>query len=504
MEVATSLTAFLAVFFLLRLSPVWHRRHQGCDAYYFLMASEALRRSRRLPIVLPPVYLLEPQEQWYPPGFTILLALLPKRFVERCYWVLTNAIDSVISAALFLWLWEAHGPAAAWLGGVAYAASPILSEYSQLTSRSLGALLTAMFLVASILWTDGGGGAWALAGAIAAGVALLHTHKLSVQLLWFLVPFLAVIERDAAWLVPLFASYGAALVIGRGQFVNILRAHWDIVSFWHRNWRHLGAHAINESPIYGDSESGTGFHRRGGGKNLRLQFRRLLQYNPAVIALPVVVVVYGGLLSAFESFLLHCTVGIYLWSALTLLANPLKCLGEGTRYIKYAIPPSLALVSGLLVEAGDTPAFAILALVMGTQATLYFIVARRLRAAVVGQLGVLTPALDALLARTEALGTARLMCLPPHLADLAAYRTGAPVLWGTHGYGFKTAEEFFPIMRRPVEYFVERYELTHLLLDRRYTGLARLGLEEAPPVFEAGAIALFAFHDLIHARGSRS
>ena len=503
MEVAASLAGLLAAFFLLRLAPVWHRRHQGCDAYYFLMASEALRRSRKLPIVLPPVYLLEPQEQWYPPGFTILLALLPRRFVERCYWGLTNAIDSVIAAALFLWLWEAHGPGAAWLGGVAYAASPILNEYSQLTSRSLGALLTALFLVASFLWTDGGEGAWALAGAIAAGVALLHTHKLSVQLLWFLVPFLAVIERDVAWLVPLVASYGAALVIGRGQFVNILRAHWDILSFWHRNWRHLGAHAIDESPIYGNSESGTGFHRRAGGEHLRLQLRRLIQYNPAVIALPVVVFVYGDL-SPFEHFLLYCTAGIYLWSALTLLANPLKCLGEGTKYIKYAIPPSLALVSGLLVEAGDTPAFVVLSLVVGTQAALYFIVARRLRSTTVVQSGLLTPALDALLARTAALGTARLMCLPPHLADLAAYRTGAPVLWGTHGYGFKTAEEFFPLLRRPVEYFVERYGLTHLLLDRRYTGLARLGLAEAPPVFEAGAIALFAFDDLIPASGARS
>ena len=502
MEVAASLAGLLAAFFLLRLGPVWHRRHQGCDAYYFLMASEALRRSRRLPIVLPPVYLLEPQEQWYPPGFTILLALLPRRFVERCYWVLTNAIDSVIAAALFLWLWEAHGPGAAWVGGLAYSASALFDEYGTLTSRSLASLLTALLLVASYLWTDAGGGAWALAGAITAGYALLHTHKLSVQLLWFLIPFLAVIERDVAWFVPLAASYVAALAIGRGQFVNILRAHWDIVSFWQRNWRHLGAHAVDESPIYGDSEAGTGFYGSAGPKTLRLQVRRLLQFNPAAIALPVVVLANGSL-DQFEVFLWHCVVGIYLWSALTLIVDPLKCLGEGTKYIKFAIPPSLALVAGPLVEAGDALTLAILGTVLGAQCVLYFLVARRSRAVAVVQSGVLTPALSALLSRTATLGNIRLMCLPSHLADLAAYRTGAPVLWGTHGYGFKRAEAFFPIMRRPVEHFVERYRLTHLLLDRRYTNLVRLRLVEAAPVYEAGEIALFAFDDILPASGAR-
>ncbi len=461
------------------------------------MTSDALRRSRRLPIVLPPVYLLEPQEQWYPPGFTILLALLPKRIVERYYWALTTVIDAVIVVALFLWLWETYGLGAAWLGAVAYAASPILNEYGQLTSRSLAVVLTALFLVASYLWVGGDGGIWALAGATVGGVAVLYTHKLSTQLLWFLVPFLAIVEQDPAWLAPLAASYAAAFVLGRRHFVNILRAHWDIVSFWNRNWRHLGAHAVEASPIYGDADAGTGFRSKGGVNSLPLQIRRLFQYNPAVMAIPVIVFVYGSL-TTFESFLLYCVAGIYIWAALTLLVGPLKCLGEGTKYVKYAIPASLALVASLLVEGGDKPGgLVLLAFVMCVQAALYCIVVRRARAGSVGQSGMLTPALDALLGRTAERGGLRLMCLPSHLADLTAYRTGVPVLWGTHGYGFRTAEKFFPVLRKPVAYFVGRYGLTHLLLDRRYTSLAQLRLKEAGPVDEADEIALFAFDDLI-------
>ena len=468
------------------------------------MTSDALRRSRRLPVVLPPIYLLELQEQWYPPGFTIFLALLPKRLVERYYWALTTVVDAIIVVALFVWLWDAHGPGAAWLGAVAYAASPILNEYGQLTSRSLATVLTGLFLVASHLWVGGDGGVWALLVAIAAGVAVLYTHKLSAQLLWFLMPFLAVVEHELAWLAPLAAAYVVALAIGRKHFINILRAHWDIVTFWNRNWRHVGAHAIAESPIYGEADAGTGFHGRGGLAGLPLQIRRLLQYNPAVIAIPVIMFLYGEL-SSFERFLLYCTAGIYIWAALTLLAGPLKCLGEGTKYVKYAIPASLALVAGLLVESDDKPsALALLAFVLCAQAALYCIMTLRLRTEAVGQSGVLTPELDGLLKRTATREDVRVMCLPNHLADLTAYRTGATVLWGTHVYGFRTAEEFFPVLRRPVEYFVERYDLTHLLLDRRFTSLARLRLKEADPVDEADDIALFAFDDLMPAGTDRS
>ena len=42
-----------------QIYPIWPVRFQGCDAYYILMCAEAFRRERRLPIRLPPVYILE-------------------------------------------------------------------------------------------------------------------------------------------------------------------------------------------------------------------------------------------------------------------------------------------------------------------------------------------------------------------------------------------------------------------------------------------------------------
>src|ERR1700746_3643930 len=85
--------AAASAFFLLRFYPIWPIRFQGCDAYYILMCAESFRREWRLPIRLPPVYLLEKPEQWYPPGFLVLCALIPQRWLERHFWALNHVVD---------------------------------------------------------------------------------------------------------------------------------------------------------------------------------------------------------------------------------------------------------------------------------------------------------------------------------------------------------------------------------------------------------------------------
>ena len=88
----------VAVFLIARMYPIWPRRFQGCDAFNILMNARQLRKSRRLPIRMPPVFLLEEQDQWYPPGFLILCALLPEAWLEKRYWLINHVIDLVITS----------------------------------------------------------------------------------------------------------------------------------------------------------------------------------------------------------------------------------------------------------------------------------------------------------------------------------------------------------------------------------------------------------------------
>ena len=284
------------------------------------------------------------------------------------------------------------------------------------------------------------------------GLLLLFTHKLTVQLLWFLVPFLAVVEGSLQWLWPLILSYVSALVVGRDLFLKILRQHWDIVSFWHRNWNYLGAHQIRNSPIYGDgTPPKSGYHSDSYWRSCFMHGKRSLKTNLWIIT--ALMAAWSQHLSDFESFLLVCVVGTYLWVFLTSCIPALRLLGEGIKYVKFAIPPSIALTFGPLLHGGfpqDIP------IVMGLSALQLFalvMITRNMnRSFVLG--GAMKAEMANILERIRLEKEARILCLPTHLADLVAFHTDSPVLWGGHGYGFAALEPFFPVMRRPVEYFV--------------------------------------------------
>ncbi len=55
------------------------------------------------------------------------------------------------------------------------------------------------------------------------------------------------------------------------------------------------------------------------------------------------------------------------------------------------------------------------------------------------------------------------MCLPQKWYDVVAYKTGQPVLYGGHGYGFKLLEPVFPRLLIPVQEIIEKYKVRYLL-----------------------------------------
>ena len=61
-----------------------------------------------------------------------------------------------------------------------------------------------------------------------------------------------------------------------------------------------------------------------------------------------------------------------------------------------------------------------------------------------------------------------IMCLPPQRYDEVAYKTGQPVLWGAHGYGFKLLEPVFPRLLLPIQDAVRRYRIRYLVSSEGY------------------------------------
>jgi hypothetical protein len=55
------------------------------------------------------------------------------------------------------------------------------------------------------------------------------------------------------------------------------------------------------------------------------------------------------------------------------------------------------------------------------------------------------------------------MCLPISWSEVVSYKTGHPVLWGGHGYGFRRMEPVWPRLLIPVRELLSRYGVRYLL-----------------------------------------
>ena len=494
MTTAMAQSAFLVAlawcgFLAIRLYPLWPYRNRGCDAYYFMMCAEALRGKWRLPIRLPLRYVAELREQWYPPGFPVLLALLPPRWLKANHWMLNHILDSVVAVMMFILIRPVAGdlPAA---GTVAlYALQPaIIQEFVSLTSRPLGMILQLAVLIAGFLATSQG--SWlAGAAAVLAMVLLIYSHKLSLQLLWFLLPFLTLVTGHWAWVGVLIIAYAVAALMAPSFFIKIQRAHLDITEFWSRNWRLLGAHPVRQSPIYGDGKTHTEYYNSTGmGSPFRF-FYQVFRMNVFVIFLPFAFGVPGNLVR----FCAWWTLGIYLWVLATYAVPKLRCLGLAQQYVKFAYVPVFACVACYLSTEGTFWAWLLCAACTAIVVRSYLLASRSMRH------GALPPSdqLSDLTAKIDQLQNARLMVFPYHLYDQVAYLTGAQVLWGTHGYGFRRVESFFPVLTESLATILARFRVSHLVVDTSFVEPEELQITRAQASEEIGRFLVFDAHKLV-------
>ena len=85
-----------------------------------------------------------------------------------------------------------------------------------------------------------------------------------------------------------------------------------------------------------------------------------------------------------------------------------------------------------------------------------------------------------------------MLVLPNMYADFVMYNSGKPVVWGGHSGNLARLEEFFPVIRRPLTYFFERYHVAYVLLDLQYTTLDRLQIGDATELLEQfGSIGVY-------------
>lgn len=477
----------------LRVALIWKHRLRGCDAYYFLLSSEVFAQTKRLPIVLPSVYTLERTEQWYPPGFSVLLSLLPRPWLEKHYWSICPTLDALVAAttaaATYMLTSDLSATAVA---GLCYAANTAsMVDCVNLNSRIVGLLLFSLTMLFTIGFAFGSP-VYAVPAALF-GAAMLLTHKSSSQLFYFTMVVMAVGLQMWQFAAVLAGVVATALALSRGFMVKVWKGQYDILSFWSRHWRELGAHEIYGSPVYRSHPERDKRVHTPGWQGLR---KSLSYLGLNAFILPVLWVgAHYGHLNQLDQAILWWVGSTYLLGGLTQLVPWLRFAGEGYRYLKLAALPVAYLCAVPLIYQWQPPW--VYFTLLGASAIIGLMLMQRLFRFMSPAGGSSVPLMSTGLQdvidklKTED-NVTNVLCIPSGTGDALGYYTRLPVLRGTHNVPFRWVEPLFPVHRLPLDYLVKGYNVSHLVILTDYVDTETLKLDNCRLVLQSGEYELYA------------
>src|SRR4030042_315120 len=142
-----AILSLIAIGIGIRFRPLWINPALGVDHWYWLLCAEDVKRRRKLPPRLP-YFMLEIEEQWYPPLFAGLLALLPMKWLKDHGGEISQIVDFLHGLLIFLAiLWISNNLVIAFLSGLSYSLAWFpLSYNTELQPRGLANLLLTLVM----------------------------------------------------------------------------------------------------------------------------------------------------------------------------------------------------------------------------------------------------------------------------------------------------------------------------------------------------------------------
>lgn len=469
-----SLTIILLAFIIRAIPIILCKNNLGVDHWFWKAYIETYRKTKKFPPDLPQ-YILE-KYQWYPPLFPLLMAHLPPVIFDKYNHFVTIGIDLLRLLVLMYFsnIVSNGNSNLVLIVGLMYSTSPILVSYNiQLNPRGLGALFLDLLIVLifSIYFFDAPKWIWILILFLSA--LILLTHKMTTQLFWFLCLCAGFLSQDWRFFALIPLSIICALVVSKGFYWNVMKAHWDIVTFWHRNWKWLQAHPLKESPIYGDAnyETPTKFHQRGL-RGITRHIKYLFGYNPSAwflfftVILSLSISQYESSINSITNWILTWYLIILIFAIITVFIPFLKCLGSGYLYLYNLSFPS-AILWGLSLDMIEFKELLFLiflfSLLLNISSILIFY--KNLKKSLTQRVDI---EFENLLNLLKNLPEGTVICLPPQWYDVVAYKTKKSVLYGGHGYGFRLLEPVFPRLLIPIEEIINRYGVRYLITFEGY------------------------------------
>ncbi|MBM4305837.1 MAG: hypothetical protein FJ115_08590 [Deltaproteobacteria bacterium] len=452
----------------------------GIDNWYWLLCIENVKTTHRIPPRLS-YFMLEIEEQWYPPLYSFFMSVFSMDVLKKHGGKIAQLTDLLNGFLIFLSiLWFSGNVAIAFLSCFSYIMAFFPLSYShQLQPRGLAnffltlIMITLWFYIATpsfVTWL----------GILIPSVLLLFLHKMTAQL-WavYLLGF-GLWAKD--WTLPTLipTSMVVAMLLSKGFYLKVLKAHWDIITFWHENINKLGSHQYYESPLYGKKGFiSTAVHQKGCRHQIRT-LKSIFLNNIFIILLPVWI---GFDLSRsrsdFESFLFGWLGLTYLWVFLTTFVPYFRALGAGILYLYQSFLPLFLLIAHMAEGLSVRLQWILytlwaVGLILSTIQWEKYCRNRADQNRRVFQTG-LGEVLDYLKLQPKE----GVFCIPFTLPDRVAYWTRKKVFWGGHGFGFHAyLKPYFPVMRENVLQTLTTKPISYVLFWRRYLdSLEDIGLK---------------------------
>lgn len=492
--------------FFLQVWPRLRNRYFGVDTWRHLLMADYIRTRKELPKSSEKYIFSEPSD--YPPLLRIVISFLSKEIADRYQWIISPTFDMLHSLTLFFSGWllttSVYGGL---IAQTTYILSPlVVIENSNLTTRSFASFLSSLTFFLFVLFLAHGS-YWALSLGLLFGILLITAHRFSLQAFIFYTIGLIIYEKSAYPLFFLLACLGGAILLTRGYSWRVLTGHIQMLKYWRRNIHNRYAHQVRGLPKKstedGKKDTSGDIVFKLYSYIQKLPLIAILASNPSsIIPLLVTVLALSGVVPLRDAGLeTPIWPLLILWSAcLTVVGIIIRqirffeFIGEGERYQDSGIFSSTLVTAQLslhLIDRGYTTEVltGLISLwVIGLGMSLYLqweVVYKDNDRSIRDELWEVFRLIN------EQSGEVRLMSVPLLLADSAMYFSKAKVLSTDSSVAhLKYYDDFFPVLKKPLNQILEQYSITHLLVNSGYVELEELNLNQEYQILHSGKFYL--------------
>lgn len=468
---------------IILLNFVWKTRRKPSavlgDSYNLLCVAKTYQSSGRLREATADQFLFDAQAKApidCPPLFPWLLSAFDLHKVERYQWLITPVFDTINLIVISVFSYLIAGFPTAVIVSLVYATTPVLfQDNMMLTGRVLSNLLFNTSVLSLIIYLDSQAITF-LCLSLLASMLLILAHRLAVQALIF-TWIVLILTMGNFWLLmylPL-AVLGAA-VISKGYSLTVHLGHYRWLKFFYsridRYMRHPFEHIWHGSSAL------------SGGKYYGIQaenIRTLLMTDIPFVWLAMLA--YLGLTSSSSGLVYLASLGTWFWTLVVVailiqLVPGLRFLGEGYRYLEYAVVPVGFGVAHILLNS-NLPYQFMTVLFMGVLCLSIFI-CEKLRYSTRNSTRVVGEDLRHVTNVIQKEYFRNIMVLPLTAASFIVFHSNKRVLsFSLSSKAQLAASYFYPQILRPLYEFINAHDIDCVLLNTTYGSAGDIGLNPA-------------------------